>query len=252
MLKTMTSFILICITLFLLNTQYVLAEPITIDPEQASYDEIVEAIDKLNTERINRLKEQFKTEYTTTEDKDSFSFRGVPFLTLKPDADSILGTAESYITSHINSPNSNSGLDPLGVVGYYNDVPVAGYVADTMTISYVYPVMDGLLIHDNDLAIFYSAYYRILVEDVESAAQDITDKLSNLYGECKFNDGRPIWYDKASNYIMVRKYIGFFDIYYTSVDAEQLLSEAKDAYFNEKAQEEAEKRIQEQSNVDGL
>lgn len=71
-----------------------------------------------------------------------------------------------------------------GVRLIYLDVPVAGYTAETTYLFFTYPVVEGKVQYDTEESQFCKAKYVIgHLADVESAYNDLAEKLSNLYGE---------------------------------------------------------------------
>jgi hypothetical protein len=82
---------------------------------------------------------------------------------------------------------------------------------------------------------------------------DLTEKLSSKYGSPGYNEnGRPIWTDSNNNSVYLYVLGNTVHIVYLSSDAFELTDTAKKAYEAEQIKEEAEARIKNQSNTDGL
>ena len=73
--------LLICVTLVSAN-----AEILTIDLDNASYEEIDNAYQQLKQERLDKIKEKFKETYEP-EPKSDIMFRGIPWGTTRSEVE---------------------------------------------------------------------------------------------------------------------------------------------------------------------
>lgn len=78
---------------------------------------------------------------------------------------------------------SDHRVDEGGAEYYYYEIDVAGYVAD-VDIYYMYPIVDGAVLHDETKAEMYMAVYEFSeLEDMPAVYEDLKTKLTALYGE---------------------------------------------------------------------
>ena len=254
-MKKMLSIMLAVIILLSGISTY--ANTITIDTETATYNEVVEAINQLTTIRKNMLNEQFATNHKI-EQKDEINFRGVPFHSTKKEAELTFGSLTYYdhnMIKIISGPSSAMSGD-YGVRGTYQGLTVAGYPVKYTEIDYVYPIVDGVVLRNDDLAIFYIGSYKIEdLGDIDAAVLDLVNKLNNLYGEYTKQNVQGdcfVWTDINGNIVRLYQWPSTIWIMYYASDTETLLSNIKKADDNEKAQQEELLRIQNQNNTDGL
>lgn len=157
-----------------------------------------------------------------------------------------------------------------GVILNYDDVSVAGYIAD-LSLSFLYPIINNAVSYETDTARFYKAKYKIEnLEDFENAFLDIKAKLSTLYGapEAKsyYNtlekiedpkgcvwtapDGSLVWLGLYYN-----SYAEKYDelhLVYSAPEVEKILLDLDAQIKKEISEQEKLKRQENTSNFDGL
>ncbi len=136
---------------------------------------------------------------------------------------------------------------------------VAGFPVESVILSYIYKTDEnGLLIRDVENACFTDAMYYIDIEHDKLAFEDITEKLTTLYGEpdyeytyniIQFYDFK-VWYGANGTMVGLQYYSGIMDtsdltIRYTFKGADNLVEEAHQAVLLEEKQ-----RVE--SNFEGL
>lgn len=227
------------------------AEIITIDTENATYEEIVAAYELLKAVRIARLKEAFAATHEV-QPSDGITFRGVPWGSTRVEAEAILGPA-SGSRSFVYSGYISIYTDGRGLSTYYNGGSVAGYTVPEITVDYVYPVLDGKLLRDDDLAVICSGRYVIEnVGDVHAVMEDLTAKLSSLYGSFTQSIHGRRWTDAYGNTITLDNGdTSVYLLYYPSY-RDALLEAAAQAIAAEHAEQEEFLRIQNSNNTEGL
>ena len=244
--------VLFLAALILLSSMHVCAEPLTIDPDSATYEELTEAYELLKVARMARLKEIFISTHEV-EPADGISFRGVPWGSTRKETEDMLGVPSS-VSSNITVRQGTVNTDGIGMQTRYKDWTLAGYPLQYAELNYVYPVVDGDMIRDDDLAVFYLAEYDIWdVGDTTAVIEDLSAKLSKLYGTHVTGDrGALIWTDQSQNTISLTTSSNRVYLIYASGQAEGLLSYGRQAIQDERAEQEELLRIQNQDNVDGL
>lgn len=236
--------LLICVTLVSAN-----AEILTIDLDNASYEEIDNAYQQLKQERLDKIKEKFKETYEP-EPKSDIMFRGIPWGTTRSEVEQQIGLP-SQVFEYLAEENLVISSE-TGIKTSYYGIQLAGYSA-TANINYVYPVVDGRMLHDKDLAsMAYVEYVLWNVGDGNMIAEDLTQKLVQLYGDYQTHSKRRVWYDNANNEIEMRIYSNSVYIYYISRNSEQMINVAEKALDAELAEQEEILRLQNQNNYDGL
>lgn len=236
--------LLICVTFVSAN-----AEILTIDLDNASYEEIDNAYQQLKQERLNKIKEKFKETYEP-EPKSDIMFRGIPWGTTRSEVEQQIGLP-SQVFEYLAEENLVISSE-TGIKTSYYGIQLAGYSA-TANINYVYPVVDGRMLHDKDLAsMAYVEYVLWNVGDGNMIAEDLTQKLVQLYGDYQTHSKRRVWYDNANNEIEMRIYSNSVYIYYISRNSEQMINVAEKALDAELAEQEEILRLQNQNNYDGL
>lgn len=250
MKRVISAFTLLLVLCFGFSTT--LAETITIDLETASYEEIVAAYDMLKNERIERLKENFASEHQI-QPVSGITFRNVPWGSTKIEAEEILGERSSF-SSYITARRGFVYTDGRGVQTKYTNWTLAGYSLEYAEVNYVYPVVDGMLIRDDSSAILYLAEYDIWdVGDTNAVVEDLTTKLSGLYGTYSSGSSdKRTWTDENGNYIELSYSSSRVYLIYSSAQAEELLGRAGQAIQDERREQEELLRIQNQNNADGL
>lgn len=251
MKRVISAFTLLLVLCFGFSTT--LAETITIDLETASYEEIVAAYELLKNERLERLKENFVSEHQI-QPVSGITFRKVPWGSTKTETEGILGNPSSYSRSYITASAGFVYTDGMGVQTEYKNWTLAGYPLECAELNYVYPVVDGILIRDDSSAILYLAEYDIWdVGDTNAVVEDLTTKLSRLYGT--YTSGsrdKRTWTDENGNFIELGYSSSRVYLIYSSVQAEELLGRAYQAIQDERREQEELLRIQNQNNTDGL
>ncbi|GEM_PF-471884 len=231
------------------------AEILTIDIDRASYEEINTAYQQLKQARMEKLKETYAASYTP-EPKSDIMFRGIPWGTTRSEVEQQIGLPSQYNTAYAYV---RQGVvdDDIGLYTSYKKekcLKLAGYSVKYTDISYAYPVVDGTLIRDTNLAVMYYAEYDLWdVGDPDEIVEDLTKKLVQLYGDYR-NDGsgKRIWSDSANNEITLDSSATRVYVCYISGDAGRLTSEAAQARDDELAEQEELLRLQNQNNYDGL
>lgn len=225
------------------------AEILTIDIDQASYEEINTVYQQLKQARIDKLKETYAASYTP-EPKSDIMFRGIPWGTTRSEVEQQIGLP-SQVFEYLAEKNLVISSE-TGIKTSYYGIQLAGYSA-TANINYVYPVVDGRMLHDKDLAsMAYVEYVLWNVGDGNMIAEDLTQKLVQLYGDYQTHSKRRVWYDNANNEIEMRIYSNSVYIYYISRNSEQMINVAEKALDAELAEQEEILRLQNQNNYDGL
>ncbi len=228
------------------------ADTLSIDLDSASYEEIVSAYDLLKSARLTKLKEIYESTHEI-EPVTGIAFRGVPWGSTKKDTESILGVgapAGSYITVSRGTVNT----DGIGIQTRYEDWTLAGYPIEYAEVNYIYPVVDGVMLRNDDIAILYLAEYDIWdIGDTNAVVEDLTNKLSKLYGSYTtgIRDTRT-WTDISNNMIELSYSSSRVYLIYSSAQAEELLGYGRQAIQDERKEQEELLRIQNQNNTNGL
>lgn len=250
-MKKRLSFLLTLLLLLPLFTCPAAADTIIIDTETASYEEIAAACELLEAARIELLKDSFAREHEV-QPLHGITFRGVPWGSTRLEAEAILGPA-SGSRSFVYSGFITIYTDGRGLSEYYTGGSVAGYAVPEFTVDYVYPVLDGRLLRDNNLAVICAGRYVIEdVGDVHAVMEDLTAKLSSLYGSFTQSVHGRRWTDAQGNTITLDAGdTSVYLLYYPSC-RDDLLNAAEQAIADERAAQEELLRIQNQNNTDGL
>ena len=238
--------------ILILCLQNTFADTLNIDLDNASYDEVVEAINTLKAVRLKMVTEQFANSHSRNS-SDGISFRKIPWGSTRAEAEEIVGKANSTDRRYILNTISGRHRNGLGLQDQYKDWVVAGYPVEYSSLYYVFPVVDDILIRDDSLSQFYLAQYRFPnLGDVNAAVSDISEKLKSLYGEYKIGTyGEFIWSDKDGNTLVLESHPDISLMYYAA-NAEELIAAAKRAVDLENAEQEEMVRMQNQGNTDGL
>lgn len=169
-----------------------------------------------------------------------------------------------YRLSATNSSSITFGSDRVdegGYRGWYADVSVAGYQVDDTYACFVYPIVDGEIIRDDDKAEFYFGWYTFKkgdYEDIQSIYDDLSNKLASIYGEGNMNSDRYYttitWTDVQGNFIrlLINKNQDYATLGYMAANAESMLNDMDKAISNEAALAEAKAREENASNTSGL
>lgn len=255
---------------FVLFTTISIADTLSLDTETASENDVCQMIDTLSELRLTMIRERLAANPVQPTDKDTYTFRNIPWNSTKPDAEKIMGLASSSIRNYAFEPLSlltwsyirGGSVDgDTGIDARYKDINVAGYKS-TMYLEFIYPLEDGIIVRDPTLAQLYMAYYYIDDDDYQDLTlvySDIERKLSEVYGPS---------IDATDNYHYIKKWSDSYgnSIYltadkddwynvtigYVASGAEERVEAMKTAVFDEVAQKEELERINNSNNVDGL
>lgn len=243
--------ILALVLAFLLSS-FALADVIEIDTETATLSEIDAALIALTEERNARLRaEAEKIEHP--EMKDAILFRDVPWYSTKSEAESILGMVGGFHQDMQELPRG-AVYQGIGTQVYYDGrLNVAGYYP-TVRMFYVYPVIDGSLVKDKDLAMFYLAAYKfspIDYGDTESIKNELLVKIKDVYGDPSYVDGDYYWVDSYGNTLKLFNNTWLQLSYYVH-DAVELLEKADYVLDQERAAEEEQQRAMHTYDYEGL
>lgn len=201
--------------------------------------------------RENELDETVQVDEALS--SSEITFRGIPWGSTKQKTEEVLGKASNESTTVIYLTGITIDKD-IGIGARYSLHPltVAGYTAKKTKVSYVYPVIDGVMLRDNDRAILFFAGYEIMddTNDANAIFEDLTEKLSKLYGEYVANDKDKsrIWTDALNNSVQLELFGNSVMVNYTYGMAEELVAEAQKARDEERAEQLEETK----NNVDGL
>ena len=246
------------------------AETITIDPETATDAEIAEALRILQQVKIERAKQSIPA-IGPAED-GSILFRSVPWYSSRAETEAILGITSTtngptdiYRMSAIAYDSVTSGDDRVddlgGCMAYYRGMSVAGLQPSKTYICYVYPIVDGTIIRDDNLAQIYFAYYKFSrgdFGDFKAIYDDLQRKLNATYGAGTETSEKyhtwTRWYDASRNYIqlLIDNDYDYVSLGYIAANADQRLDEMQQAINNEKAAVEHETLEVNENNFDGL
>lgn len=204
------------------------------------------------------------------------SFRGIKWYSTKSDAEQLLfgegakvhgtlGSSENiYRMSATNYSNVTMGSDRVdggGFRAWYSDVSVAGYNVNDTYACYIFPVVDGEIIHDDEQAELYMGWYTFEYGDYsdhEGIYNDLSTKLTSVYGEGKVDSGKynttTTWTDVQGSQIrlLINDDKDYVTLGYMAYGADARLDAMKDALDNEAARAEAKAREENASNVSGL
>ena len=144
--------------------------------------------------------------------------------------------------------------DGRGISTYYAGWTVAGYPVPTATLGFVYPVLEGKLLRDDSLAVMCSGMYEIQnIGDVNAVMDDLTTKLSALYGSYTHGSfNTRVWTDANGHSITLWPTDTSVYLLYYHADRDALMNAAVQAIADERAEQEELLRIQNQNNTDGL
>lgn len=235
-------------------TSPVIAEILSIDLENATYEELTAAYELLKAKRIALLKDNY-AETLEIKPAKGITFRGVPWGSTKAAAEEIIGAPYRCYDYMCRKYQTNSIYsDGRGIHTQYRGWTIAGYQLSYAVVNYVYPVLDGALLRDNNLAIMcYCTYVLDDIGDINAVRDDLTRKLSLLYGG--YTDGSNnsrTWIDENGHSIRLSFGSSSIYLHYIHADSDALTGAAEQAIAAERAEQEELLRIQNQNNVDGL
>ena len=246
------------------------ANTIIINTATATDEELALAISELSSEQIKRAKLSIPP--IGPAENGEIVFRGVPWYSSRKETETIIrnsssrkGPTDIYRMSAIDYDNVTSGSDRVddlgGCMAHYYNMNVAGWTPSSTYICYIYPIVDGIIIRDDNLAQMYFAYYKFSrgdFADHKALYDDLQHKLNNTYGQ-----GRETvedyhtwtrWYDASGNYIqlLVDNDYDYASLGYIASDADQRLDEMQIAIDAEKTAEEQQRIKKNQDNYEGL
>lgn len=179
---------------------------------ESEYNNLKEKYDDLSNE-YEELKESLQTEteteaetvtvtdiYAETEDEttEEITFRDVPWGSSYTEVNSLLSdlnlwnlVGELYRTYSVDEIilGDYEGLDfeinDINIIAYASndEINVAGYTTDEICLFFSYVPVDGILTRSEEDSALYGARYRFEPNNLSEMTQDLTEKLSSLYGE---------------------------------------------------------------------
>jgi hypothetical protein len=170
------------------------------------------------------------------------------------------GSYEWYGSSHKDTLRIEDG----GWCGMYSGVTVGGYAPSYSYAYYIYPVLpDGSLNKSDESAQLYLGLYDYEggdFENIDAVFDDLSTKLSSLYGECSENNDddykRKMWTDSDGNKVILINRISNkyprVKLLYESGRADELLTDVEEAINKENAAAQESERLANASNTDGL
>ena len=249
-MKKILVLILCCLVI---TGQSVLAETLTIDLDNTSIDELTDAINTLAAVRLQLVTERFKNEHTA-QSSGNISFRGIPWVETRENVDKIMNQTKYANKGFIYNTEGRVYTNGIGLYDEYRGLTLVGYDVTQCRLFYVYPTVEDVLIRDDNIALFYYAdYYVANLGDISAAQNDITDKLTKLYGNyTNDKNGDRRWTDDQGNTIILHTWENTFDLTYYYAKSETLLHAADHAVDLENAEKEEQNRAENQDNYDGL
>lgn len=233
------------------------AEILTIDTETASESELTTMIDTLDKVRQEKIIERLSANPIQPTDEDTYTFKGAPWYCTKSQAEQIWNQKSSFANSAIYSTHVFELSYCIEVL--YKNTNVAGYSA-TIDTRFIFPIEDGIIIRNNELAQLYRAAYWISddYKDLPAIYEDLESKLTSIYGTPHDASDKKYftkeWSDKSGNQISLSASTSTYNITITYVasDAEERVAAIKEAITNEEIRKEQLDRLNNSNNVDGL
>jgi hypothetical protein len=218
---------------------------------------------------------------TESSGSNTITFRGFDWLSQRSDVEAALAAQSisdgawmsnrhaidwpegSY--SWVGRPHGDtSRLEDAGWDAMYSGVTAGGYAPSHTEVFYMYPVLsDGSLQTSAGNELLYLGVYEYDKDDfenLEAVFNDLTAKLSSLYGECTVkNDedlNRHIWTDVEENKAILIYYADdkypYVKLAYESGAADEMLGNLKSAIEKINADAQESERLANSSNTDGL
>ena len=245
------------------------ADTLSIDPSTATESEVTDMINTLSQLRVDMIRTRLAANPIQATDKDTYTFRNVPWYSTKAQAESIMSLSSSYARDNIYEtievvkyPSTRYGEveGNTGIDARYSKLMVAGYKA-AMYAEFIYPIENGIIIRDPELAQLYMGYYWISDDDytdIPAVYSDLETKLTGVYGSpidatTEYHSIRK-WVDGSGNTIVLIASRNMYDvaIAYIAAGADARVEEMKTAVHNEALQQEELERLNNSTNVDGL
>ncbi len=214
-------------------------------------------------------------------DTKPITFRGFDWLSSRADVEGALAAdhiEDNTIMSNRNAiewpegsydwaGNDHSEISRIENGGWhamYSGMTTGGYAPSYSYAYQLYPVLANGSLQtsegDEQLYLGIYEYDQYDFEDLDAVFNDLTAKLSSLYGECSANNdknfNRNIWTDADGNKAVLISYLSekypYVKLAYESGQANDLLGSLQDALdkINESSQES--ERLANASNTDGL
>lgn len=203
------------------------------------------------------------------------TFRNCKWYSTKKDTEQILfsegATDGPLIEQHTiysmeSTDRSNIGfatgkVEEGGYSAIYHDISVAGYDVEDTYACYIYPIVNGQIVHDDEQAEFYFGWYTFRSDDYadhEGIYNDLSTKLISIYGEgtVESNDDNNTitWIDVQGNQIrlLINNDKNYVTLGYIAYNADERLDAMAQALVDEKVQQEAQSREENASNTSGL
>jgi len=255
--------------------------------EESTYNAIFENSDATADDSAGANDGEIAEASGTSEAADSITFRGIDWLSPEAEVKAEVEKIEDIKPSFYQPEEENARIDSwyrqwenmysdynieeAGVILRYQNVPVAGYTAD-LDLSFMYSIdeNDGVD-YDAKKAQFYMAQYDIQdVEDIEGAFDDISSKLTELYGESedksyynsfdeKTSPKGKVWTASDGSLVWAGIYYNSYDekystlwIVYAAPNTDGMLTELANRITQEAINHEAEQREENASNTGGL
>ena len=233
--------------------------------------ELQEAILALHANQtITRSSSSEDTENETN--PAGISFRGIPWFSTLESVEDALGQVSSFrraddlrrlsFTDYSNVSMGKDRVDgDLGCNISYSGLSVAGYTPTSTRVCYVFPIVEGQIIREFELAEMYMAYYEFKDEDygdLGNVYEDLATKLEGLYGHGEYTTDKHftniMWYDVDGNRIrlQINADATYLTLAYVASTADERLDEMADVYVSEKAHTEDAIRQENANNTDGL
>lgn len=235
---------------------------------------IDELILTLQQEKINRekMKISLNSKNQSKQKEGEIVFRGVPWYSTRKEAESIIGVSSKtkgpntiYRLEAIDYDNVTMGSERVDDLGgcraYYSNISIGGLKPSSTYVCYIYPIIDGKIIRDDDLSQLYFGYYKFSYGDFgdyKAIYNDLKRKLNSAYGNGEESIDTyhtiTIWKDDIGNTIQLLcdNDNDYASLGYIAADANDRLDEMIVAINQEKAQEETKQREINENNMEGL
>lgn len=208
--------------------------------------------------------------------EESFTFRGIPWLTTRADVkDKLSGEGLKAWWDDKNAAipdwfqtwsniNGDYTVSEGGCNVAYHGASVAGYTAD-VNAYFWFPIVEGRVQRDPDLAQFYLATYEVTgIDNMEPVYDDLLTKLTSLYGtpQAKNSDSNwtntigSLWTAEDGSLIWLAQYTEYgsitVKIWYAAPKTTETLQALETQIANEIREAEDAEREKNKTNTDGL